>query len=389
MKNVLNILIIALLTLLFMNIFFWGNVKKEGLHIDFSQKNYTVPASVALKVSNNSKESVKIDTCKDISILKNGEKLNISENCEIIEVKPWQTQDIDYKSQYEKFSETWKYVMDANPSWKKFISEMEVSHKWAFSKLFVTLIYAPIYNLFVFLINIFNHSLGWAIIAITIIIRIALIYPQHKSMVSQKKLQELQPALKKIQEENKWNQQAIWMKVLELYKKEKVNPFGSMWFLFIQLPIILVLYNIILSVTDPSNIYYLYDFDFVKNFTINSIDKNFYWLDLLKSGWTQWIILAFIVWIIQFFQIKLSIMFNKSWTKKDSIVLEKKQWENDYSKMMPSQESMNKVMLYSLPIIIGFATYVLFAWVWIYFWIWTLFMLVQQIIVNKMSKKST
>lgn len=197
MKNVLNILIIALLTLLFMNIFFWGNVKKEGIDMSFSQKNYTVPASVALKLSNNSKESVKITPCKDISILKNGEKLNISQSCEIIEVKPWQTYDIDYKSQYEKFSETWKYFMDANPSWKKFSSEMEVSHKWAFSKLFVTLIYAPIYNLFVFLINIFNHSLGWAIIAITIIIRIALIYPQHKSMVSQKKIARIATSFEK------------------------------------------------------------------------------------------------------------------------------------------------------------------------------------------------
>jgi membrane protein insertase Oxa1/YidC/SpoIIIJ len=43
-------------------------------------------------------------------------------------------------------------------------------------------------------------------------------------MVSQKKLQAIQPKIKKIQEENKGNQQAIGMKLMELYKKENVNP---------------------------------------------------------------------------------------------------------------------------------------------------------------------
>jgi membrane protein insertase Oxa1/YidC/SpoIIIJ len=46
-------------------------------------------------------------------------------------------------------------------------------------------------------------SLGFAIIAITILIRLALVYPQHKMMVSQKKLQAIQPKIKKLQEQYK------------------------------------------------------------------------------------------------------------------------------------------------------------------------------------------
>ncbi|MBT3727342.1 hypothetical protein HOG21_06930 [bacterium] len=38
---------------------------------------------------------------------------------------------------------------------------------------------------------------------ITIIIRLVLLYPQHKMMLSQKKLQAVQPKVKKIQEEFK------------------------------------------------------------------------------------------------------------------------------------------------------------------------------------------
>ncbi|MDF1682243.1 MAG: YidC/Oxa1 family membrane protein insertase [Patescibacteria group bacterium] len=50
------------------------------------------------------------------------------------------------------------------------------------------------------------------------------------------------------------------MKMMELYKKEKVNPFGSCGFLIIQMPILIVIYHIILGIQDPSNVYYLYSF---------------------------------------------------------------------------------------------------------------------------------
>ena len=202
-------------------------------------------------------------------------------------------------------------------------------------------------------------------------------------MVSQRKLQDLQPKIKKLQEEYKWNQQLLWQKLLELYKTEKVNPMWSCGFILIQLPIILVLYNVILWVQDTSNEYYLYSF-------IQLVEKtsNFFWLDLLWVGWTQGLILAVVIAILQFLQIKYSISQNKN-TKTTGVVLEKKSWDDKYSQMMPDPEMMNKFMLYVLPLIVWFATYGLFAWVWVYWWISTLFILVQQIIVNKMLKKSS
>lgn len=278
--------------------------------------------------------------------------------------------------------------MEVNIWEKKFTGKTEVENKWFFWKIFTDLIYAPVYNLVIWLINIFQWSFGWAIIAVTIILRVALLWPQHKSMVSQRKLQDLQPKIKKIQEENKWNQQVIWMKIFELYKQEKVNPMWSCGFLLIQLPIMLVLYNVIMSIQDPSNSYYLYSF--LQNFDLNSIIYNFYWLQLMESAWTQGLILASIVAILQFFQIKYSLSVNPiNNTKKDWIVLEKKAWQEGYNQMMPDPEVMNKFMLYVLPIIAWIWTYSLFAWVWIYWWITTIFMLSQQIIVNKMLKKSS
>lgn len=391
-KNFLNVFLVVLLTILTFQFIVWNTQKKEWLNIDFASKSYTVPASVLVNISNYTDKKVSLNACENIEIRKNGEKIKFSEkfcsnNKEFI-VEPNTSKNIDYNSEYEKFKETWNYDLEVNIWEKKFSWKMEVSYKWLFSKFFTEIIYAPIYNLFIWLINIFQSSFGWAIIVVTIIIRLVLLWPQHKSMVSQKKLQEIQPKIKKIQEENKWNQQAIWMKVLELYKKEKVNPLWSCGFLFIQLPIILVLYNIILSIQDPSNSFYLYDF--LKNFNLTSINYNFYWLELLWVWWTQWIILALIVWWLQFLQIKYSISQNPiNKDKKEGIVLEKKSWQDTYSQMMPDPEMMNKFMLYVLPLMVAIATYTLFAWVWVYWWISTLFILIQQIIVNKMLKKSS
>jgi YidC/Oxa1 family membrane protein insertase len=78
-----------------------------------------------------------------------------------------------------------------------------VENKGSISKLFVTLFYAPLYNLTVYFINIFGNSLGWAIVAITIFIRVLLLYPQHKMMISQRKLQAIQPKIKDIQAKHK------------------------------------------------------------------------------------------------------------------------------------------------------------------------------------------
>ena len=301
-----------------------------------------------------------------------------------LEIAPQTVSEVNYQKYYEIFKQTWKYSLEASLSWdRKFTSDTSIVNKWAISKIFVSLVYAPIYNLFIWLVNIFSGSFWWAIIFVTIIIRLILVWPQHKSMISQRKLQDLQPKIKKLQEEYKWNQQLLWQKLLELYKTEKVNPMWSCGFILIQLPIILVLYNVILWVQDTSNEYYLYSF-------VQLVEKtsNFFWLDLLWVGWTQGLILAVVIAILQFLQIKYSISQDKN-TKTTGVVLEKKSWDDKYSQMMPDPEMMNKFMLYVLPLIVWFATYGLFAWVWVYWWISTLFILVQQIIVNKMLKKSS
>jgi hypothetical protein len=48
------------------------------------------------------------------------------------------------------------------------------------------------------------------------------------------------------------------------------------------MPILLVIYNIILSIKDPSNFFHIYSFQ--SNFDLSAIEYNFFGIDLLQSG---------------------------------------------------------------------------------------------------------
>lgn len=116
---------------------------------------------------------------------------------------------IDYASEYTHFEEFGDYSVKANIHGKEYFPSMNIENRGSFSKLFIAAVYAPIYNLVVWLMELFNHSFGWAIVGITIIIRMLLLYPQHKMMVSQRRMQEVQPKIKALQEKYKDNKQEL------------------------------------------------------------------------------------------------------------------------------------------------------------------------------------
>ena len=389
MKKFLDIFIWALLIVLTINLFTGSDEVKEKqlsgkINIETTEKSYTIPPVVGLKVMNNSTWSITLNNCNDISLHHAGQKVDLVQNeCNDLIVESWTESIINFSDDYNSFFEAGQYNFEYAVNDKRYIASFDVEHRGSISKLFSAVFYAPIFNLFVFLITTLGNSLGWAILAITVVIRIVLLWPQHKMMVSQKKLQAIQPKIKKIQEENKGNQQAIGMKLMELYKTEKVNPMGSCGFLLIQMPILLVIYNIILSIKDPSNFFHIYDFQ--SWFDIASIDFTFFGMDLLQSGGLTGAALAVTVALIQFTQVKLSLAGKK--VEKKDIVLEKKKWANDYSAMMPDPEMMNKFMLYWMPAMVAVFTFTLIAWVGLYWGMSTLFMVFQQLFVNKILKK--
>jgi YidC/Oxa1 family membrane protein insertase len=86
-------------------------------------------------------------------------------------------------------------------------------------------------------------------------------------------MQVIQPKVKEIQKKFEGDQAKIGMELLELYKREGVNPLGSCLPLLIQMPILIVLYWVINGIGDPTNGFFLYGP--LASFNIASISTTF------------------------------------------------------------------------------------------------------------------
>ncbi|WP_371060570.1 membrane protein insertase YidC [Rhodosalinus sp. 5P4] len=94
-------------------------------------------------------------------------------------------------------------------------------------------------------INLIIGNMGWAIIGLTLIIKAALLPLAYKSYVSMAKMKELQPEMEKIKERTGEDRQKFQQEMMELYKKEKVNPASGCLPILMQIPIFFSLYKVI------------------------------------------------------------------------------------------------------------------------------------------------
>lgn len=88
---------------------------------------------------------------------------------------------------------------------------------------------------------------GWAIIILTICVRVPFIPILNKSQQSMKKMQKIQPMMAELKEKYKNDAQKLQKETMALYKKYKVNPVGGCLPMFLQIPVFIALYNVLLS----------------------------------------------------------------------------------------------------------------------------------------------
>ena len=91
---------------------------------------------------------------------------------------------------------------------------------------------------------------GWSIVLLTVGLRMALFPLMHKSTVSMRRMQKVQPKVKAIQEKYKKNKsdpqirQKMNQETMALYKEEGVNPVGGCLPMLVQMPILFALYKL-------------------------------------------------------------------------------------------------------------------------------------------------
>ena len=92
-------------------------------------------------------------------------------------------------------------------------------------------------------------SYGFAIIMLTITVRVLLIPLTAKQVKSQRAMQQLQPELKKLQAKYKGDRQKLNEEMMKLYKEHKANPLAGCLPLILQMPLFIILYRLIIDLS--------------------------------------------------------------------------------------------------------------------------------------------
>ena len=90
-----------------------------------------------------------------------------------------------------------------------------------------------------------TNSFGMAIVLLTVAVRIALYPLNQKQMTSMQQMQKIQPRLKVLQEKYANDKEKLNQETMRLYKENKVNPAAGCLPLLVQLPILILLFNVL------------------------------------------------------------------------------------------------------------------------------------------------
>jgi YidC/Oxa1 family membrane protein insertase len=153
-----------------------------------------------------------------------------------------------------------------NPGIKRF--DLLIDWGWFY---FIT---RPMFRVIDFLFKILGNF-GFAILAVTVLVKLAFLPLANKSYKSIAKMKEIQPKIKELKEKYAGDKHKMNMEQMELFKREKVNPMGGCLPMLLQIPVFFSLYKVLvvtiemrqapfigwirdLSAPDPTNLFNLF-----------------------------------------------------------------------------------------------------------------------------------
>jgi len=201
------------------------------------------------------------------------------------------------------------------------------------------------------------HNYGLSIIIFTILMKVLLLPLNIKQTKSMKDMQRLQPELQKLNKKYKNNKEKLNEETLKLYKTFKVNPAGGCLPLLLQFPILIGLYQTLLN---PG------DWVFV-NGSISGIDMSFLWLESLSVPDPIYV-LPILAALFTFITQKFTMASSPNTNPDD-----------------PNAKTQ-KIMLYAMPLMIGYISISMPAGVALYWVVQNIFTFVQQFIMMKIPE---
>src|SRR5204862_4101171 len=107
----------------------------------------------------------------------------------------------------------------------------------------------PLEDFFRAILDFFHNSIGlpyaWAIVALTILVRIALVPLVVRQIHSMQNLQAHAPQMKEIQRKYKGDRQKMNEELMKFYRENNINPASSCLPLLLQFPIFISLFYVL------------------------------------------------------------------------------------------------------------------------------------------------
>ncbi len=237
-----------------------------------------------------------------------------------------------------------------------------------------TFFFDPVYNSLVFFIDVVRGGdVGIAIILTVILVKVILLPLSLKAARTQLVMNEMSPKMEEIKKQYKDNREEQARRTLELFQEYKVNPFSSIFLLFLQIPIIIALYFAVYrggGVPLPDiNTGLLYSF-------IPSPDTvSMYFLGMMDIAQKS-LILAFLAGATQFIHTQLSM---PKLAPRDPNA--EPSFKDDFNRSLQLQ------MRYVMPVIIFIAAYTISAAIALYFTVSNLMSIAQEYVVRHKGLK--
>lgn len=265
-------------------------------------------------------------------------------------------------------------------------------------QLFHTVFSQPVLNVLVLLYRIFltiglPGAFGFAIIAITVLIRV-LLYPLFRQQLqTADKMKLIKPKLDVLQKKYKKDPQALQKAQLALYKKEGINPASGCLAALVQIPLFLSLYRtlqLFLQYDEAGKVVKEINSQLYSSYySLTTLDPHFFGLNLAlspsKSGNMLFLSVPVITAGLQFLQSRITMPQGMS---KEEIQ-KKKEKNEKLSNSEEFQQALGTQMKYFFPLMIGWFSYSLPLGLSLYWNIFSLFSIGQHYLISQKQNKTT
>ena len=236
-----------------------------------------------------------------------------------------------------------------------------------FKAAFFNLIYEPLYNGLIYLVDIVPaHDVGLAVIILTILVKVVLFPLSKQAIRTQAAMRSIAPEVEKIKEKFKDKQEEQARAIFALYRERGIRPFSTFFLIFLQLPILFGLYWVFWKGGLPS-----IDSSILYSFVPTPESVNMRFLGIVDMS-ERSIFLAFLTGLTQYIYTRLSMGPRRPRAKEEA-----PSFSSDMARSFDLQAR------YVLPLLFAGISYTLAAALPLYWTTSNLFMIGQELFMGR------